>query len=208
MCCSCVDGQSTRCREINQQTTETKDKLVKGRPKDPESLPHFHGDSVALAEEQWHQLAGCLPPLGTAWVKRRGRDHPARSTHCLAALYTSPGLQQSPPKACSTGGTVGRSQHWPLCARNNNVDAWSKRAGADWFQPNMHRNEGMNQWMYYDWKLPCGGTTAVGEAISPQHASTAQPTSQHWLNGVWFCGWALFHFFLGYIKFKVIWISF
>lgn len=76
------------------------------------SLPHFHRDSVSLAEELWHQLAGWLPPLGRAWVKRRGRDHPACATHCFAALYTSLGLQQLRPKACRTGGTVGLSEHW------------------------------------------------------------------------------------------------
>lgn len=61
--------------------------------------------------KQWHQLAGCLPPFGTAWVKRRGRDRPTSTTRWLAALYTTPGLQQWPTKACATGGTVGQSRH-------------------------------------------------------------------------------------------------
>lgn len=78
------------------------------------SLSQFHGNSAALAEEQWHQLAGCLPPFRAAWVNGRGRDHPACIANCLAALYTLPGLQHSPPKACSTGGTVGQSQHWHI----------------------------------------------------------------------------------------------
>ena len=100
----CCGWQSitARCYKINQKTM---DKLVKKGAKDPNLCPIFRGDSVALAEEQWHQLAGCLPPLGTAWVKRRGRDHPGRNTHCLAALYTSPGLQQSP---CTSKGR----RHW------------------------------------------------------------------------------------------------
>lgn len=111
-----------------------KHKLVKRRTTDLCLCPGFMV-TQSLAEELWHQLAGCLPPLGTAWVKRRGRAHPACTTHCLAALYTSPGLQQSPPKACSTGWTVGWSQHWYIAFSPNNVDVWSKGTGEDGFLP-------------------------------------------------------------------------
>ncbi|CAK6970222.1 Hypothetical predicted protein [Scomber scombrus] len=76
--------------------TETTDKTGgKETKRSLLSCPHFHGDSVALG-------GGTVTPVGrvstSLWdsMSKRGvgGDHPAAATPCLAALYTSPGLQQ------------------------------------------------------------------------------------------------------------------